>query len=286
VSALTDRAPGKVNLCLFVGPTRPDGLHELVSVVQPLDLADELRLESADADEVICEGVEGENLAARALDAYREAAGLPGHWRLTIDKRIPVAAGMGGGSSDAAATLRLAARAAGRPGDPQLERIARTLGADVPALLDPRPKLVTGAGEEVRALPVGGSPAGEDHYVIVPLPHRLSAADVYAEADRLGISRSSESLVQIRQVVETELAAGGLPLLRLRNDLEHAARSLCPAIDDALSAVAQVASRAIVSGSGPTVFGVLSDRADAEAAAQALRKSFPGATAAGPAGLR
>ena len=77
MSVLTTRAPGKVNLCLYVGPTRSDGLHELVSVIQPLELADELRLEPAEADELICEGVEGENLAGRALDAYRGRRGCP-----------------------------------------------------------------------------------------------------------------------------------------------------------------------------------------------------------------
>ena len=203
MTALTTRAPGKVNLCLYVGPSRPDGLHELVSVIQPLALADELRLEPAEADEVICEGVEGENLAGRALDAYREAAGLSGHWRLTIEKHVPVAAGMGGGSSDAAAALRLAARAAGRPEDPLVGQLAPELGADVPALLDSRPKLVTGAGEEVRAL----DRAGTWSYVIVPVAQRLSTPDVYAEADRLGLPRSAEDLAGRRREVEEALAA-------------------------------------------------------------------------------
>jgi 4-diphosphocytidyl-2-C-methyl-D-erythritol kinase len=279
VSALTTRAPGKVNLCLYVGPTRPDGLHELVSVVQPLGFADALRLEPAETDEVICEGVEGENLAGRALDVYREAAGLSGHWRLTIDKHVPVAAGMGGGSADAAAALRLAARAAGRPDDPVLGRLASQLGADVPALLDSRPKLVTGAGEELRALDRVGTWA----YVIVPLGRRLSTPDVYAEADRLGLPRPVEELAARRSEVEAALAGGPLPLALVHNDLQDAARSLCPVIDEALAAVAQVTERAIVSGSGPTVVGLLGDEDDARSAARALGVRFPGALATGPA---
>jgi 4-diphosphocytidyl-2-C-methyl-D-erythritol kinase len=277
VSALTTRAPGKVNLCLYLGPIRPDGLHELVSVIQPLELADELRLEPAEADELICDGVEGENLAGRALDAYRQAAGLSGHWRLTIDKRVPVAAGMGGGSSDAAAALRLAALAAGRPEDPRLGQLATELGADVPALLDPRPKLVTGAGEEVRAL----DEVSTWSYVIVPLAQRLSTADVYAEADRLGLPRSAEELAGRRLEVEEALAAGTLPPDLVHNDLQEAARSLCPAIDEALVAVSEVAERTLVSGSGPTVVGLCAD--DARDAARALSARFPEAVGTGPA---
>jgi 4-diphosphocytidyl-2-C-methyl-D-erythritol kinase len=279
VTALTTRAPAKVNLCLYVGPTRADGLHELVSVVQPLGLADELRLEPAEVDEVICQGVEGENLAARALEAYREAAGLPGHWRLTIDKRVPVAAGLGGGSSDAAATLRLAARAAGRPGDPRLRRLAPALGADVPALLDPRPKLMTGAGEHVHPLEW----AGAWSYVVVPLGQPLATPDVYAEADRLGLPRTAQELAGRRREVEEALAAGPLPADLVHNDLQDAARSLCPAIDEALAAVAEVAEHALVSGSGPTVVGLCAGEAEARAGAQSLEGRFPEAMATGPA---
>src|SRR5689334_12265395 len=133
-------APAKVNLCLFVGrPRRRDGYHPLVSLVQPLSLADELVLEEGNGgDQVICAGVEGDNLAARALEAFRAAT----RWhapalRLTITKRVPVAAGMGGGSADAAATLRLAAEAAGFDDVGLLHELAIALGADVPSQLAP-----------------------------------------------------------------------------------------------------------------------------------------------------
>src|SRR3954467_15872226 len=112
------RAPAKVNLCLYVGTPREDGLHPLVSVVQALSLADRLTLAPAGGDvaEVVCPGVEGPNLAARALELFRAHTGWDGPpQRLTIDKRIPVAAGMGGGSSATWATLRLLAHAAGLP---------------------------------------------------------------------------------------------------------------------------------------------------------------------------
>ena len=119
---MIERAPGKVNLSLFVGAPREDGLHPLVSVVQAVSLADELTMEPAAADEVVCPGVDGPNLAARALAAFRAATGWDAPQRITIAKRIPVAAGMGGGSADAAATLRLAARAAGGTDEALLAR--------------------------------------------------------------------------------------------------------------------------------------------------------------------
>src|SRR3954466_4193037 len=125
---LRESARAKINLCLFVGPVRAsDGRHELVSVMQSVTLADELVLEaaapSATGDEVVCPGVEGPNLAADALAAFRAATGWDGPpVRITIAKRVPVAAGMGGGSADAAAALRLAARAAAIDDDALLLR--------------------------------------------------------------------------------------------------------------------------------------------------------------------
>ena len=156
-----------------------------MSVVQALSLADELTLEpGGDEDEVVCAGVEGPNLAARALALFRAATG----WnappqRLTIEKRIPVAAGMGGGSSDAAATLRLAARAAGRPVPPEL---APRLGADVASLLRPGRVLMTGAGEHVAPL----GPPPPLGVLVLPVAAELSTPAVYGEADRLGLVRS------------------------------------------------------------------------------------------------
>ena len=134
-------APGKVNLSLFVGRPRSDGYHPLVSLVQPLSLADDVALEPAagTVDELICAGVDGENLAVAALAAYRAATGWDAPpQRVTIIKRVPIAAGMGGGSADAAAVLRLASAAHGRSHeDPAhralLAQVAAGLGADVDA---------------------------------------------------------------------------------------------------------------------------------------------------------
>ena len=250
-------APGKVNLCLRLGARRDDGLHELVSAVQAVSLVDELTLEpgAGAEDEVVCPEVEGENLAARALAAYRKVSGWDAPpQRLTIEKRVPIAGGMGGGSSDAATALRLAATAAGRSDDPLLARLAATLGADVPALLRPGLKLVTGAGEHVRGL----HDIERFWVILLPLREQLKTADVFAQADRLGLARPASELEASERELEDALSHGGtLPIEILGNDLEPAARSLCPAIDDALGALrAAGAEAAMVSGSGPTTFGV------------------------------
>jgi 4-diphosphocytidyl-2-C-methyl-D-erythritol kinase len=272
VTVLRARAPGKVNLCLFVGEPREDGLHPLVSVVQALSLADELTLApGAGADEVVCPGVQGPNLAARALALYREATGWDAPpQRLTIEKRIPVAAGMGGGSSDAAATLRLAAHAAGRPAPPEL---APRLGADVASLLRPGRVLMTGAGEHVQAL----GPPPPLGVLVLPVDAELSTPAVYHEADRLGLTRSHAELAQLDALVRVGTWAP-------ENDLQDAARSLCPRIDTALDAARDAgADQVLVSGSGPTVVGLFGGADGPARAAAAVRASgWPRALAAEP----
>lgn len=292
MTTLRDTAPAKVNLCLFLGPARTsDGRHELVSVMQSITLADEVTLEPAPdgaaSDEVLCPGVEGPNLAASALAAFRAASGWDGPpQRLEIGKRVPVAAGLGGGSGDAAAALRLAARAAGVDDQALLVRLAAELGADVPAQVRPGRALATGAGERVRALAPGG-PLG-----VLVLPHDgvLSTAAVYGEADRLGLARAD--LAERHAAVERALGGrGDLPRELLVNDLEPAARSLEPAIDARLAeAQAARADVAMVAGSGPTVLGLfLGDEgpARARAAAASMAARRPPALAAEPvAGAR
>jgi 4-diphosphocytidyl-2-C-methyl-D-erythritol kinase len=241
-------------------------------------LADELTLAPADGsrDEVVCPGVEGPNLAARALAAFREAtAWRAPPQRLEIAKRLPVAAGMGGGSADAAAALRLAAHAAGGVPPERLHRLAVTLGADVPSLLAPGRVLMSGAGEHVVVLP-DPPPFG---LVIVPSAQTLSTPAVYAAFDRLGSARDAEELER-----RAAAARAGEPPPPV-NDLQDAARSLCPAIDVALADVrAAGAELALVAGSGPTVFGVFNDPHAARVAARELAARHPGAVATEPAG--
>jgi 4-diphosphocytidyl-2-C-methyl-D-erythritol kinase len=285
------RAPAKLNLCLYLGPRRDDGLHELCSLFEPLALADSIEVteaagssegagvagagtdaEAAPADEVVCPSVEGENLAVRALAALREAGWEAPPLRIEIEKRIPVAAGLGGGSADAAAVLRLARgafvhhRATNAP-QPDLSALAAALGADVPSQLDPALALVRGAGERVERLP-----EPEPHAVVLlPGGGGLSTAEVFAEADRQGFGRDDTELDRLAGELRDAAGAGASPLAYaelLSNDLGPAARSLRPEIGDALDALRAAGAPLVqLTGSGPTAFGLFARLRDAEAAA-------------------
>jgi 4-diphosphocytidyl-2-C-methyl-D-erythritol kinase len=262
-------APAKINLCLLIGPRREDGRHELVSVMASITLYDELTLRDGERDEVICAGVEGPNLAAAALAGFREATGWDGPGqRIEITKRIPVAAGLGGGSADAAAALRLLARRSGQGSDAQLLELAARLGSDVPSQLAPGRCLVRGGGELVEAL----APAPAFGVLVLPSRKALSTAAVYAEADRLHLPRSAQELQAL-----DPLALVGV------NDLQPAALSLEPSIAPALQrARAAGARHVLVAGSGPTVLGLFADPGGAERAAAALAAENVDALAAGP----
>jgi len=273
------RAPAKLNLCLFVGPIRDDGLHELASLFEPLELADEITVTDADGgeDEVIAEGIEQPDLTARALAALREAGWEHPPVRIEVRKQIPVAAGLGGGSADAAAVLRLA-----RGEVEGLRGIALELGADVPSQLDLRPCLVGGAGEVVEPI----RPPGEHGIVLLPLESGLDTAAVYAEADRLGATRSDAELEVFRRKLRDATADGASPLdypENLVNDLGEAALALAPEIANSLDALREAgAESSLVTGSGPTTFGLFRDREQAERAAVSLRESHPAAIATSP----
>jgi len=258
-------ASAKLNLCLYLGAPREDGLHELCSLFEPLALADRIEVNEADRDEVVCPGVDGENLAARALAALRAAGWQRPPLRIEIEKRTPVAAGLGGGSADAAAVLRLAR---GELAD--LEEIAAGLGADVPSQLTPALALVRGAGEQVERLPAPVPHA----VVLLPDGGGLSTAEVFAEADRLGLGRRAEELEELAGSLRTAAGEGASPLdypELLVNDLEPAATSLRPRIGAALELLRGAgAAKALLTGSGPTVFGLFPELVAAQAAAERL----------------
>lgn len=300
-TALAARAPAKINLGLFVGARRADGRHELVTVMQSISLADELVLGlanvegEADGDVVLCPGVAGdpaENLAARALAAFRAATGWAAPpLRLTIDKRVPVAAGLGGGSGDAAAALRLAAAAAGVEDDALLLELARGLGADVPAQVRPGRWLAGGAGERLSPLAAPEAPLG---VLVLPAAGSLSTTAVYAEADRLaeerreadrrGGGRTAAELDDLREALATALADGASlpPPELLANDLQEPARALRPEIDVALGHARDAgADVALVSGSGPTVIGLFAGADGAGRARAAAADLAPPRAAAG-----
>lgn len=322
---LTAHAPAKINLGLFVGPTRADGRHELVSVMQSISLCDELTLRPAgagsggeagsrtdelsrlspgpQADELICPGVEGpphENLALRALAAFRAASG----WDappvcLQVVKRVPVAAGLGGGSADAAAALRLAAEASGLGDERLLRELAADLGADVPAQVSPGCWLAQGVGERLQALPAI-APFG---VLVLPSQTPLSTAAVYKALDRAGSLRTPGELRELARALRNafeggrEALPGGQaspdavalpPPELLHNDLQAAAMRLNPTIEPALQeAHGSGADVCLLSGSGPTVLGLFGG-ADgperARRAAAALQGRTPAALAAVPVG--
>jgi len=263
----TERAPAKINLCLFLGPTRADGRHELVTLFDSIELADELEVAAAAADEVVCEGVDGPNLVADALSALRAVGWAAPPVRVRIRKRIPVAAGMGGGSADAAAMLRLAPRLA-PVAQGVIAVIAARLGADVPAQLHPGPSLGTGAGEVLEVLPAL-APYG---VLVLPQPFALSTADVYREADRLGLARPADELARLRARLAAALPEAIAPELMV-NDLQPAALSLRPEIAGALDRARDAgADAAIVCGSGPTAIGIFRGPTGADRARDAAAR--------------
>jgi 4-diphosphocytidyl-2-C-methyl-D-erythritol kinase len=260
-------AYAKLNLVLHVGRPREDGLHPVCSVMASIDLADEVTAEPSDSghDSVECRGVPGDNLAARALTEFRSRAGgdLP-PLTVVIDKRIPVAAGLGGGSADAAAVLRMANELAGNPlAHEELVRLAADLGSDVPSQLDPCHALVQGTGERIEAMQLPHLAA-----VLMPDAHGLSTAAVYAELDRLEGGRAELDPGPLRRLDGSEPRE---LVDALENDLQPAALSLRPDLEHRLDALrAAGALGAAVSGSGPTCFGLFADRPAASRAAEQL----------------
>jgi 4-diphosphocytidyl-2-C-methyl-D-erythritol kinase len=248
------RAPAtaKLNLALVVGPLRDDGRHEVVTVLQRLDLADRIAVEPAPRLRV--EGFPDDTLVHRALEA------LGGSWEARIWKRIPVAAGLGGGSSDAATALRLANETLPEPLSPErLGELAAQLGTDVPFFLTSGPQLGTGAGADLTPLDLP-----QDYWVLLLLPQgaaKQSTADVYAAFDGAG------GYEERRAGLERALAE-----VRRPRDL-----AALPANDLASSPLAEEllrlgAFRADVTGAGPTVYGLFHHRRDAAAAEREARR--------------
>jgi 4-diphosphocytidyl-2-C-methyl-D-erythritol kinase len=251
----TAPAPAKINLALVVGPPRADGKHDVATVLQRVDLSDDLTLEPAATLQVT--GFPDDTLVASALQAVAAVAGVEPHWHVSIEKRIPVAAEAGGGSSDAATALRLANETLDEPlGSEQLVSLATQLGADVPFFLEPGPQLGTGDGTELEPVEL---PA--DYSVVLLLPRgaaKESTAAVYAEFDRREGHRGFD---ERRRALEDALSRSDLAALP-PNDL---ARSPLAAELERLGAF-----RADVSGAGPTVYGLFREDDEATAAAAAL----------------
>jgi 4-diphosphocytidyl-2-C-methyl-D-erythritol kinase len=254
-------APAKLNLALVAGPARPDGYHELVTVYQRLQLADRLELEPA--AELRIDGFPEDTLVRAALHRLAGAAGVIPAWHVTIDKEIPVAAGLAGGSSDAAAALTLAngTLAAPLPAE-ALHILAAALGADVPLFLADGPQLGTGDGTDLEALDLP-----TDYAVLLWLPTgatKESTAAVFRDFDArdgaAGFETRRDALLAALADVRSPRDLATLP----SNDL---ARS-----PHARELLELGAFRADVTGAGPTVYGLFDD---ADAAQDALERLAP-----------
>lgn len=256
---MTTVARAKLNLALVVGPRRADGRHELVSVMQPLALADDIELRAAASLSV--EGFPEDTLVREALERIAGAAGIEPRWAARIEKRIPLAAGLGGGSSDAAAALRLANETLSRPlPRARLHELAASLGADVPFFLEPGPKLAKGDGTDLDSVDLP-----HDYAVLLLLPEgaaKSSTAAVYdafdARGGEQGYDERRAALVRALAGVRERTDLAAFP----RNDL--ASSPLSGQIEEA------GAFRADVTGAGPTLYGLFADRAEADAAAARL----------------
>lgn len=273
-AALIDEAPAKVNLTLRVLGRRKDGYHNLASLVAFVRVADRLaflptgplRLELR-GPTAAATGHPHQNLvvkAARALTAEIEGLVVG---RFTLKKIVPVAAGLGGGSSDAAAALRLLARANRlKRDDPRLVKVARALGADVPVCLDPRPRFMQGAGEILsRPLRIPKMPI-----VLVNPGVPLATKEVFARYDRL--KRHAGRHSRVRKIFPKHRDAFLAALAAETNDLEPAAIALAPAIAEVLAALRNSPGcrLARMSGAGATCFGLFSSRRAAAAAARRI----------------
>ncbi len=254
-------APAKINLALVVGPTRDDGKHEVLTVLQRIDLVDRIEIEAAPALRV--DGFKQDTLVRTALERLAAAAEVEPRWRVKIAKHVPLAAGLGGGSSDAATALRLVngSLATRLPAD-DLHHLAAGIGADVPFFLAHGPQLGSGDGSNLAPLDLP-----QDFWVVVLLPHdaaKTSTADVYAGFDARdgarGWNERRRALLDGLAQVKSPLDLAALP----SNDLASSPLSA--------EIRATGAFRADVSGAGPALYGLYLDRPDADAAKRSLRR--------------
>ncbi len=263
-------APAKINLFLSVGARRPDGLHELCSVMQAVSLHDTLSFSPGPWSVTGVDGVEaGANLALRAARTLASLHGVDEQVAIDIVKRIPMAAGLGGGSADAAGALvgckELWGLGVSRKA---LEKTGASLGSDVPFCVRGGTAVVRGAGEDLAAL----NCRAPVWWVLGISDTGLSTAEVYAEFDRIGAPGIDDPYEVADALARADVArlAGAL-----RNDLQTAAVSLRPSIGEGVSAMRDGgALAAMVSGSGPTVIGLASSEEHAHSIARACANAF------------
>lgn len=273
-------APAKVNLYLHVLGRRPDGYHRLDSLVVFADVGDEVVAAPAEDLTLAVEGpfaaalpAGADNLVLRAAWALAEAAGVPARARLTLVKNLPVAAGIGGGSADAAAALAALTGLWGlRLDDAALDRVALGLGADVPMCRRSRPLRVGGIGDELDDAPALPAFA----LVLVNPGVPLATAAVFAAFDA-GPAGGRAPVARPLSNAPANAAALAAELKRRANDLEGPARFLAPGVDAALAALAAAPAclLARMSGAGATCFGLFADAGAAKHAAAVIGREHP-----------
>lgn len=277
VESLTQSAPAKINLALHVTGRRADGYHELESVMVFAEIGDELTAVPAAADRLRITGPfgkglesDGNNLVSRAVAAFRTR--WPGHvpygLDMTLSKNLPVAAGLGGGSADAAAALRLMAGLGQTQIPPEdLIDLAAGLGADVPACLISAPLVARGIGEIMR--PLAAFPTC--HVVLVNPLLPVATAEVFRRLE----NRVNPPLPALPEPM-TRPAQLGIWLKETRNDLEAPAIALVPVIGDLIARLGGTPGcmLARMSGSGATIFGLFGSTAQAHQAAHELRQAY------------
>jgi 4-diphosphocytidyl-2-C-methyl-D-erythritol kinase len=275
---VTATAPAKINLVLRVGAPDESGYHPLVTVFQAVDMWDEVSVSPADTDSLIVDGpvdvsgvpTDHSNIVWKAVDALSSVRGSREPLTVAITKTIPVAGGMAGGSADAAATL-LAVNDLWQMGlTPQeLAGIAATLGADVPFSLLGGLALGEGRGDVLTPL----TRRQPMHVVVVSSSLTLSTPRVYQTLDEL---RGGEEAIPVSLTDRDIARVSGDDVKELigalSNDLQPAALDLAPTVQANLDALSEAGAMAqLVSGSGPTIFGVCGDAAHASEVAEALR---------------
>ena len=260
------RAPAyaKINLGLVVGPRRFDGKHEIATVLERVDLHDVIQLERVEQEETVVDGFIEDTLVRRALELFAEATGSPPGWHAHIKKRIPVASGLGGGSSDAATALRLANELSGEPlSVDALHELATAIGSDVPFFLTPGAKLASGDGTALDPVQLP-----REHWVVLALPNdarKESTRAVYQSHDTSSATEFEDRRDVLEQALGTVDDSRGLARLPL-NELVPVPDALAHALE------AAGAFRVDTSGAGPTVYGLFERGDDARQAERALRR--------------
>ncbi|HHL40413.1 MAG TPA: 4-(cytidine 5'-diphospho)-2-C-methyl-D-erythritol kinase [Deltaproteobacteria bacterium] len=272
MTARTFLSPAKVNLFLYVIGKRPDGFHEIRTLMQPLSLCDEIAVtveRDGRAVSLVCEGryrapTGPENLAWRAAELFMDHTGRERSVRIAIKKRIPVGAGLGGGSSNAATVLKALNFLSGAPlGRKELRRLGARLGSDVPFFVGDSPALATGRGEILEPCRLPGYA-----YLLINPGFHVSTAHIYG---RCAAGRSGRG--PDRDAVSALVDAPHGIASMLHNDLEEATMAEHPELARYKTLLSEHGARwgTLMSGSGPTVFGIFQDRESRDAAALALR---------------